>query len=498
MEEGKPLRVAIVGEGPTGLMCIAKLLSSMHTESPKVPLEISWFKYRDVYVRRHVVNISKNFLEHIEKILTHCDRCIGKDSDALKDQLSMSIRTLEYVMNEHVEESPDFKMVKSRGGFNYEKDVAEFDHVFFCDGANSKGRQRVMFSGGEPFEPILYRYDEPIVILYSGLGPLKIAEGWTPRNNMNSKKIFLTQPTVEPYGGNLQAFYDLISILYNIRKNSASFGFDAAARDLWATGYETFKELTEILTEVGAFLNSRLEKDPVEKLLGLLKEQGAYISEAQESLLESLKKDPALLDGLLATLFEVVQANIKTDKNIILSPVLPKIQTYGVAFGSSPALRYARRIGDTSCYLLGDSASAFPPGFSLEISLVSADAVMEAFYSTFCLDIYKAIQSPAKKIDCRVRSASANSKFWGGYPVGNRGNSFPKSLGEIKRRVTTQYKPEGGDFIVQYNRYSLEHFIYTASSILCRGGYQLGGLRRAAGTRRLVGKRKGKGTRRRH
>lgn len=127
--ETKPLRVAIVGEGPTGLLCIAKLLSLLHDKPPKTPLELTWFRYRDAYVRRHVVNISKDFLQEIEHILHACNRCIGADAENGKDELSMSIRTLEYTMNKHIKSTPGFKGVQTKGKFIYSRELDSFDHV---------------------------------------------------------------------------------------------------------------------------------------------------------------------------------------------------------------------------------------------------------------------------------------------------------------------------------------------------------------------------------
>ena len=478
------MKVAIVGEGPTGLMCIAKLLHSISITPSKCDIEITWFKARQTYVRRHVVNISRKFVKEIEEILDTCIKCINtKNTD--KD-LSLSIRTLEYVMNRHVEFSPAFKEITSRGTFNYKSDVDEFDHIFFCDGANSSGRKTVLYDERNPYEPIYFKYGEPIVILYSGLGPKTINTHWNPINNMSSRKVYLTNKMVTPYDITLQTMYDILSIFYNIRKNSVLYGAPFTPLDLWASGYDTYDNLQIILEEIATFLKGYLQRTELSTFYTNLRSTGAFIDKSQEDLCESIKTDNEKLDRILETIFNIIQDNITKRTNIVLSPVLPKIQTYGISFNNENkvSLQYAKTVNHTACYLLGDSANAFPPGNSLEISLQSAFHVMDIFYSFFCSGIDIPFTTfNYNDIQCSDTEQYLHGNFFGGYSITNKyQNSLPHTLDQIKTLVESSYSELLSTiqhtFIEKYNMYMFDIFLYYSKKLLCKGTFQLGGGRR--------------------
>jgi hypothetical protein len=302
---------------------------------------------------------------------------------------------------------------------------------------------------------------------------------------MSSRKVYLTNNMVTPYGITLETMYDILSIFYNIRKNAPMFEAPFTPLDLWASGYDTYDNLQTILKEIATFLKEYLKITDLSKFYSILRFNGAVIGKSQEDLCESIRTDNKKLDRILETIFNIIQDNITKRTNIVLSPVLPKIQTYGISFNNEDkvSLQYARIVNHTSCYLLGDSANAFPPGNSLEISLQSAFHVMDVFYSYFCSQIdIPFIKLNYTDNNCSDTEQYLHGNFFGGYSITNKSNNnLPHTLDQIKTIVETSYlelqnKPQY-TFIEKYNMYMFDLFLYYTKK-LCKGTFQLGGARR--------------------
>ena len=87
------LKIAIVGEGPSGLLCILCLLK--YKIDNDLDFEISWYKKRNNYTRRHIVNISKDLVKKINNILQDCDECIKVNNN---NKLLLSISCFEKLL----------------------------------------------------------------------------------------------------------------------------------------------------------------------------------------------------------------------------------------------------------------------------------------------------------------------------------------------------------------------------------------------------------------
>ena len=61
------MNIAIVGEGPIG--AIVCLLFIYYKITFSLDLNIFFYKRRDTYDRRHILNISTNVLKEIEKLI---------------------------------------------------------------------------------------------------------------------------------------------------------------------------------------------------------------------------------------------------------------------------------------------------------------------------------------------------------------------------------------------------------------------------------------------
>ena len=72
------MKICIVGEGPVGLLT-ALLFIYYKKKYSITDLELFLYRSRLTFERRHIINITKDIMKNIEKLIDDCDSCLLKE-----------------------------------------------------------------------------------------------------------------------------------------------------------------------------------------------------------------------------------------------------------------------------------------------------------------------------------------------------------------------------------------------------------------------------------
>jgi hypothetical protein len=238
----KPIKIAVVGDGPIGNLVVAKLLIEHGRNSKGTNnIEITHFTSKRVaqsgYSRRHVLFITEELVAELEENVLACETClkdIANNQKLTEDsidgkKLLFSTRLLEQILLNHIKEKSQnscssghciFKIIVEPNNPNYN----DFHYVFFAIGSNAAKIRNQYFHSDSDIRynikcsnvKIIAPQANPIVAFYSDLG--------TPDNNItdaemiqdkNSKIQLITMDELEENHINIYDLEKFVTIIYN-------------------------------------------------------------------------------------------------------------------------------------------------------------------------------------------------------------------------------------------------------------------------------------------
>jgi hypothetical protein len=229
------IKIAVVGDGPIGNLVISKLLiEHFRNNKNQNQIQITHLTSERVvskgYTRRHILFITQELVEELEKNVLDCDECLKnianeqiltEDNEGIK--LLYSTRLLEQTLLSNIgTNSPKFCIEANKCVFESKTNTAqtynEYNYVFFAIGSNAATQREEYFFSGNKAESvkIISPGAEPVVIFYSELG--------TPAENISEEKMLEDKESkiqiingieLEENGINIFELEKFVTIIYN-------------------------------------------------------------------------------------------------------------------------------------------------------------------------------------------------------------------------------------------------------------------------------------------
>ncbi len=184
-----------MGDGPISNLAITKLLIE-HYKNKENSQEISITYHtsqrvsKSGYTRRHILFITDEFVEELQKNILECEQCIINiankqildEQDVDGKKLLFYTRLLENIFIKHINKNKFCTAPLKCTYYNVINDDTsnyyEYDYVFFATGTNSGELRKKYFYDANTREDntikIIAPESEPIVVFYSKLGSEKI------------------------------------------------------------------------------------------------------------------------------------------------------------------------------------------------------------------------------------------------------------------------------------------------------------------------------------
>ena len=475
--------IAVVGEGPIGLLTVALLLPYTRTKNP---IKITWYHKYTKYTRRHIINISSSTVNAIQDTIHNCNKCISRNDS---EETSMSIRLLETILLQSIQTTQKTMCTHDSCNIYIAKkfidtDYKKFDHVFLTNGYASPER-KTLICGNKEYTYLMCTIHKPILVLYGNLGPVEPNEGDNIQDlDHNAVKIKLSDDLLSKYNLTMSMVATLTSVIYRTRKWFDDFpkikGRKLSSIDLWVNGYENFVSFMQIFNETLSYLHEGLVSDAFD-MNTIFEKYNVAIDEDGKKFIQAIKDNK--YQKIISSYYTFVRKSLNKikglEKPFMIHVVIPNSTCFGLLMDKG--VHYSNKINNTRIWLLGDSANAYPPGSSLEIGLKNVLTLIPMFVQWM---IYNNAQNIAYTMylscnsDSEVVNKTANhSKLllckeltWrGGYPKGDERNNVNMSLYKILDTVSSLNTScsDNHPFITFYNMYMINNFLDNVKRILC-------------------------------
>ena len=157
------MNIAIVGEGPIGaIVCLYFIYYKMNFNIDN--LNIFYYKSRNSFKRRHIVQINKNVLQDIEQLINLCVNCLTNNNN--KQIINISIRCLEFILHKNINNK--YVNIIEKPFTKNDNDESIYQHIFLCDGFSSNNRLFYIYNNIS-YKPLQMIFSSPILILYGNL-----------------------------------------------------------------------------------------------------------------------------------------------------------------------------------------------------------------------------------------------------------------------------------------------------------------------------------------
>jgi hypothetical protein len=450
-----PIKIAIVGEGPIGLIAVAKLIALNNSDSNAKPITIDWYVARTLFSRRHIVEINVTTIRKIEEILNVCNQCI-LDNDINK--LITSIRFLEQTLFDKIpnakcngEENKKCILTTKLNSKFDQKNATDYDHVFLATGFASYDFRKKLINNDEDFDAVTYNIDALIFVFYGNLQPA-VVDKKDYIKDLTSFKIKLDDEYISKFM-NKYDLSALIATVYRFQK----FGFRALGyerqNDRWINGFQNFADLIAVYE----LTFKSIREYGYDKYKKLMSNNNTNINPIQDALLRSIidnTRDYADLFNnykrLLADLFEKEHNGIKYDNlegnAFMFHSVVPSAVSLGCSLYRENNIKYCNKYQNTNVWLIGDSANGYPPNESLERNAVHLLELLPSLYANYftnsfenlsvTFDMNYIIENLINNIFCLDDEFVNNGYFKNGYLKGNAENYKNKlKIAEVINKI---------------------------------------------------------------
>lgn len=354
----KPVKFAVFGEGPIGLLCIIYLIN--YKVANKKNIIIHWYKKRDTYTRRHIVNLSSKLLSEVSLLLSNCNDCLTPNKE---NELIISILCLEQFLNNYIKQDNVSTTLIKNIKTPEEELIKKYNHVFFADGYSSPHRTKYFYNN-ENILPLKIIYKNPVLVLYSNMQ--SIGDECSKTNDYGNKNYILSD-TMTEYNLNIDIISSLISIIYRINLWYNQFDESKKSTNLWILGFTDYNNFQLIFDETIKFIKTLNTDDIIKKF----KYNGATITDLNIKMLNDINYLEITINNYKNLVKNLLRKYKSLDENFIIHSVMPNCSTFGLILDDKyKNLLFSKKIDNTYLYLIGDSSSAYPPGYSLELGMI--------------------------------------------------------------------------------------------------------------------------------
>jgi hypothetical protein len=489
------MKICVVGEGPVGLV-MSLLFIHFKRKYAISDLDLVLYKSRSSYNRRHVINVDKDLMKEIEKLIERCESCLsGHSSNENEKQITMSINCLETMLHQNVDTNTMNIMENTQ--FNEHEQINNhYNHIFLCDGFQSKNRKYFIYNNINYSPTKCVFTDQVILVLYTNLPSLGSPISQDCIDNHSEKQMFNTQEL-----GNADIDFDmliaLISIVYNINNRADSFpstpDMNIIKKDVWTSGFIDFDDFNNLFKKTIKYVLSTSDNTVI---FNVFATYNIYISDNMKYLLENKQEMNNIFSKYEDFLLIKLRNKRAEDNPFMVHSVTPNCASHGIILDDNESkLLYCKKIKDEEyAWLVGDSANAYPPGYSLNIGLKDAFYLVKQFLRTNILELNTNItmgRVPDEFIDnttqllfsCdtlnnkyssnlltspEVCEYVKNLKFMNGYITKTPENDNFTTMPEIISIINSKTCGENNDLLNLYNLYQLNNFFNNIVSIFCK------------------------------
>jgi hypothetical protein len=481
------MKICIVGEGPVGLLTSLLFIYFKNKYSLE-ELEIFLYKNRPSFERRHIINITKNIMEEIEKLIMNCHHCLLHNLSSQEiDQIKISINCLETILYKKLDKTniTIFENVKFDIDEQY---INKYDHVFLCDGYQSTNR-RVFIYDNKNYTPIKYvMYNEFILVLYANLNATTADISESCIEKLYQKIIF-SEDKIHESGLDFNMLIAFISLIYNIKDRYNSFpnSNPKLKKNIWSSGFDNYNDFLDIFQETITFITN-IES---EIIINTLSKFNVNITDNMRFLLTNKSHEMEKIFELYKIfLYNELKKVNGTDNPFMIHSVIPNCSSHGIILDEeADNLLFAKKSDEGKYYwLLGDSANGYPPGYSLMIGLKSVFFLINNFFKiNFGIETetFSQISIPISEFSCSTEnkisvelsfldtcSKLSESFFIDGYLQNKaENNSTKKSILDVLSIINHKNcldRTSPNDYLLNYyNMYQLNDFFTNLNHILC-------------------------------
>jgi hypothetical protein len=361
------MKICIVGEGPVGLVT-SLLFIYFKNKYSIADLEISLYKSRPLFERRHHINITKNMMEEIEKLISNCNNCLLHTlSSTAIDQINISINCLETILYKQLDTTHIHIFENTK--FDQEHQFTnQYDHVFLCDGYQSINRKLFIYDDNN-YTPIKYvMHDKVILVLYANLDATNTVINDNCIEKM-SKKIIFSQDKINNSGLDFDKLIAFISLIYNTqdRYNSLT-NKTKPSKNIWSSGFDNYDNFFNIFQETIDFIMNTDNGI----ITSTFSNFNVNITENMNLLLEYKAREMNdIFKKYKDFLYRALEEVNGLDDPFMIHSVTPNCSSHGIILDeTTDNLLFAKKNNiNQYCWLLGDSANGYPPGYSLMFGL---------------------------------------------------------------------------------------------------------------------------------
>jgi hypothetical protein len=465
------MNIAIVGEGPIGaIVCLFFIYYKLNYNINE--LNIFFYKSRNTFKRRHIVKISRDTLQEIEKLINLCVDCLTKNNR--EPIIDLSIRCLEFLLHENIN-NKYVNIIESKFTEN-DNNQNIYQNIFLCDGFASNNRLFYIYNNVK-YTPLRMVIKTPLLILYGNLDLPNTTLDSTCINKSVIKKLFSNKVLLE-YEIIMNELVALISIVYNINFNYNQFNeiySDSNMREinLWVEGYTDFQNFLDIFNNTISYLNNIDEA----VILTIFHNSNVFISPEIYTILKNKTIIKDIFEKYKNFLSQELMKINGLNNPFIIHNVMPNCTTFGIILDDSlDTLVFARKNTAYTSWLIGDSANSYPPGVSLQNGIKDIFILIPNFIKTnflpdlvipftedYLFDCEESTYVYNKRQVCKTLSESF---FSGGYlfdDIKNKDDNTIKTLIQIIQ----EKKCSDDDLVNMYNNYQLNNFFYNLINYIC-------------------------------
>lgn len=489
--------ICIVGEGPVGLV-VSLLFSHFKKKYNIYKLNLFLYKSRRSFDRRHVINIDKDLMKEIEKLIESCNSCLlGDSSLEIEEEITMSINCLETILYENIDKKIINIMEKTQ--FNEDEQLNNhYNHIFLCDGFQSKNRSYFIYNSINYSPTKCVLFDKVFLVLYTNLTPLGCPVSYDCIDNHSEKKMFNTSEIVD-FGIDFDMLIALISIVYNINDRIDSLpdipDINIIKKNRWVSGFIDFNDFNNLFTKTIEYL---LRTPDNGVIFDVFRRYNINIS---DNMIYLLLENKIEMNNIFSKYSDFIQTELRKkgseNKPFMVHSVTPNCASHGIILDDKESkLLYCKKIAEKEyAWLVGDSANGYPPGYSLSIGIKDAFYLVKQFLKTNILTLNNDIREvpiefttfsytipllfSCDLLNKRYLSNLLTSrvvceyvkdlKFVGGYNNSNSlQNDNSKTISDIMSIINSKTCVENYDLLDLYNLYQLNNFFNNIVLIFCK------------------------------
>ena len=483
------MKVCIVGEGPVGLL--TAILFIFYKKIYLIQdLNIFFYKSRRTFQRRHVVNVTKNIMKKIEKLITNCNNCLLQNvSENQIEQIKISINCLETILYTKLDNSyiTIFDNIKFD---SHQQSVHEYDHVFLCDGYSSTNRRQFIHDGLEYSTLKCVLYNSILLVLYTNLRNIDEPISDDCIQEVSLKKMFTSQYIYDDTKIEFDKLSSFIMLVYNIniRYNALPIieGIHLKQKNIWSVGFTNYTNFVEIFDKTLNYIN-QVDSNSI---IRVFRENDTNITDITLYLLDNKSELSKIYDSYKTFLQNELSKVNGMDSSFMIHTVIPNFSSHGIILDESINNLLFAKQNNNYFWLLGDSANSYPPGFSLMFGLIDSFFLISNFI-TFnfsisttpeseitshlnifsCIPVANTFTENNLLIDSVCRQFS-DLKFVGGYAKSSDKNLREQNISEVIAIINSKTceieKTNPNDVLLNlYNKYQLNNFFYNLKKYIC-------------------------------